>query len=273
MAASPLSRSIQQLELEVGGPLFSRGTRKVELTSLGTALVPHATKTLADMDALKRDMQRRVRGYQEFHLGMRSVPRELLAEVIDEVIRVVDPTSVVQLEPMDSFAQADRLINGRLAFGLLNQRTDDRRLEYLPVMTERTAIALPDLPRFAELTEVTPQDLKGLRLLAQSGAGQITHPSSELFASVTDVVTMDFEIIGGLSALIAAGDSCCITLANPNAPWHKYLAGDGVIIRPIAKPWPVGTTYFAWRANRDTPGDLGAIIDAARARFPVPLAL
>lgn len=84
---------------------------------------------------------------------------------------------------------------------------------------------------------------------------------------------MDFEIIGGLAAVIAAGDSCCLTLENPNAPWHKYLAGDGVIIRPLADKSTSGTTYLAWRTDRDQADDLGPIIRAARQRFPHPLDL
>jgi DNA-binding transcriptional LysR family regulator len=273
MAASPLSRSIQQLEVEVGGPLFIRGTRKVELTPLGDALVPHARKTISDLDALQRDMQRRVQGHVEFHIGMRSVPAELLAAVIDDVIKSIEPSAVMRLEPMDSFAQLDRVLNGRLTFGLVNRRSEDRRLEYIAAMTEQPAIALPNLPEYSELTEVRPQDLKGLRFLVQPGVLPFGPELTELLDAVDEVVTMDFEIIGGLAAVIAAGDSCCLTLANPTAPWHKYLAGDGVVIRPFAKPTTAGTTYLAWRIERDRPDDLGPIIQAARERFRSPLDL
>jgi DNA-binding transcriptional LysR family regulator len=273
MAASPLSRSIQQLELEVGGPLFIRGTRKVELTPLGDALVPHARKTISDLDALQRDMHRRVQGHVEFHVGMRSVPAELIAAVVDDVIKIVEPAAIVRLEPMDSFVQLDRVLNGRLTFGLINRRSDDRRLEYIAAMTERPAVALPNLPRYAALTEVRPEDLRGLRFLAQPGVLPFGPELTDIIDSVTEVVTMDFEIIGGLAAVIATGDSCCLTLENPGAPWHKYLAGDGVIIRPLADKSTTGTTYLAWRTDRDNPDDLGPIIQAARQRFPHPLDL
>ncbi len=273
MAASPLSRSIQQLELEVGGPLFIRGTRKVELTPLGDALIPHARKTIADLDALQRDMQRRVQGHVEFHVGMRSVPAELLSAVVDDVIKSVEPSAVVRLEPMDSFAQLDRVLNGRLTLGLVNRRSDDRRLEYVAAMTEQPAIALPNIPRYSSLTEVHPEDLSDLRLLMQPGVYPFGPELTELIDSVDEVVTMDSEIIGGLAAVIAAGDSCCLTLANPTAPWHRYLAGDGVVIRPFARPAPAGTTYLAWRTDRDHPEDLGPIIQTARERFHSPLDL
>jgi DNA-binding transcriptional LysR family regulator len=273
MAASPLSRSIQQLEIEVGGPLFIRGTRKVELTPLGDALVPHARKTIFDLDALQRDMHRRVQGHVEFHVGMRSVPGELIAAVVDDVIKLVEPAAIVRLEPMDSFAQLDRVLNGRLTFGLINRRSDDRRLEYIAVMTERPAVALPNLARYAALTEVHPEDLRGLRFLAQPGVVPFGPELTDIIDSVAEVVTMDFEIIGGLAAVIAVGDSCCLTLENPSAPWHKYLAGDGVIIRPLADKSTTGTTHLAWRTDRDHPDDLGPIIHAARRRFRQPLDL
>jgi DNA-binding transcriptional LysR family regulator len=273
MAASPLSRSIQQLEVEVGGPLFIRGTRKVELTPLGDALVPHARKTISDLDALQRDMHRRVQGHVEFHIGMRSIPSDLITAVVDEVVKTVEPAAIVRLEPMDSFTQLDRVLNGRLTFGLINRRSEDRRLEYIAAMTERPAMALPNLPRYAALTEVHPEDLRDLRFLAQPGVQPFGAELTDIIDAVTEVVTMDFEIIGGLAAVIGVGDSCCLTLANPTAPWHKYLAGDGVIIRPLANQSMAGTTYLAWRTDRDHPDDLGPIIDAARERFPVPLDL
>jgi DNA-binding transcriptional LysR family regulator len=95
MAASPLSRSIQQLEHGLGGPLFDRGTRRVELTPPGAGLVPRA--------------------------------RKLLDEVDDEILR------------------------GRMALGLVTRRVHERRLEYLEVMQEASAIALPDREPFRAL--------------------------------------------------------------------------------------------------------------------------
>jgi DNA-binding transcriptional LysR family regulator len=273
MAASPLSRSIQQLEIEVGGALFIRGTRKVELTPLGEALVPHARKTIADLDSLQRDMHRRVQGHVEFHVGMRSIPGELITAVVDDVIRAVEPSAVVRLEPMDSFAQLDKVLNGRLTFGLINRRSEDRRLDYIAAATERPAVALPDLPQYAALTEVHPEDLRGLRFLAQPGVLPFGSALDDILDSVSEVVTMDSEIVGGLAAVIAMGESCCLTLANPTAPWHKYLSGDGVIIRPLADRSTTGTTYLAWRTDRDAPDDLGPVIQAARQRFSHPLDL
>jgi DNA-binding transcriptional LysR family regulator len=273
MAASPLSRSIQQLEMEIGGPLFSRGTRRVELTALGVALVPQAQKVVADVDGLKRDMTRRVQGHVEIRLGIRSVPDQLISAVVDDVFKVVEPTAGIRIEPMDSAAQTDRVLSGRLTFGLINNRTEDQRLAYLSVMTEKPAIALPDRPLFSKLETVRPSDLADLRLLVQPGVPPRGPALDEIMESVSEVVTMQSEIVGGLAVVIAAGESCCLTVANPDSPWHRYLAKEGVVIRPFAKPWASGATYLAWRIDRDTDDDLGPIIAAARERFAQPLDL
>jgi DNA-binding transcriptional LysR family regulator len=270
MAASPLSRSIQQLEAELGGPLFARGTRKVELTALGEALIPHAERTLGDVDRLKREMHQRVLGHPEFRVGMRSVPTELI-DAVDEVIRQVEPQAMVRLDPLDSFPQMDQILNGRLALGMVNRPLDDGRLDYLPVLLERAGMALPDRPEYAALTEVLPEHLAGLRLLVQQGVEPFGPQLREYRDAAADVVHLTTDIIGGLPTLVARGGSCCLTIVNPQAPWHRYLAGDGVIIKPMSAALPSGTTYIAWRVDRDTADDLGPVLTALRSRFASPL--
>lgn len=273
ISASPLSRSIQQLERIVGGPLFARGTRKVELTPLGQALIPHATKVLEDTDDLTRDMKRRVQGYVELYVGMRSVPPELTRSLIHQVIRAVEPTAEVRLQPLDSFIQLDQIVHGKLSLGLVNRRSEDKRIQYLPVLREASGIALPDEPRFAELTEIQATDLTGLRLLIQPGA-DLNAPQLEPFLkAAAEVVPVNSDIVGGISTIIGQGGACCLTIANPSAPWHRYLAGEGVIVRPIKSGWEPATTYLCWRSDRDNEHDLGPIIDLARTIYRSPLEL
>lgn len=44
VSEATLSRHIREMEAELGGAVFSRTTRKVELTSLGAILLPYARK-------------------------------------------------------------------------------------------------------------------------------------------------------------------------------------------------------------------------------------
>jgi DNA-binding transcriptional LysR family regulator len=271
MAASPLSRSIQQLEHDLGGPLFDRGTRRVELTPLGAGLVPRARKLLEEVDDITRSVRRQARGHQDILLGTRSVPATLIRVITAEVIAEAAPAAQVRLQPMESVAQLDEILRGRMTLGLVVRRVQERRLEYLEVMRETSAFALPDREPFRALTEVSPQDLAGLRLLVTKGGELFGGVSQPYLDAVAEVVPADNSIPGALATLIATSDSCCFTLANPEAPWHRDLAGAGVVIRPLPAAMPPAVTYLAWRTDRDTPDDLGPIIQIARERFIVPL--
>lgn len=269
ISASPLSRSIQQLEREVGGPLFIRETRKVELTPLGRALVPRALKVVEQMDALTREMRRRADGRVELSIGMTSVRAELARTIIDEVVMQAQPDAAVRLELFDSFAQMDLIIEGTISLGLVNRRRYDHRLRYLPVMIETPAFALPDTPHNAALTQVLPEDIVGLRLLLQPGFGPIEPPLAPYVDAASEVVQVNAAVVGGLAAVITAGDACCLTIANEDAPWHKYVTGDGIVIRPMP-PELHAVTYLCWRADRDNDDDLGAILRLVRDYFPQP---
>ena len=60
MSQSPLSRAIRELERELGLVLFVRTTRRVELTSAGSALLERARRALAEIDAAVDDARRAV---------------------------------------------------------------------------------------------------------------------------------------------------------------------------------------------------------------------
>lgn len=61
LTQSAISRQIQSLEEEIGCVLFLRGTRKVELSSDGAALLPTAVAVLSKLDQAVRQI-RRARG-------------------------------------------------------------------------------------------------------------------------------------------------------------------------------------------------------------------
>src|ERR1700756_2445404 len=50
MSQPALSKQIRRLEEKVGGPLFARTRRKVELTAAGKVLLTHAERVLRDSE-------------------------------------------------------------------------------------------------------------------------------------------------------------------------------------------------------------------------------
>ncbi|WP_243794968.1 hypothetical protein [Saccharopolyspora gloriosae] len=123
------------------------------------------------------------------------------------------------------------------------------------------------------LPEVAAGDLSGLRLLIQPGSDPDNPDLEEFKKAALDIQPVESHIIGGPSSILVDGDYCCFTLANPTVPWHKYLACNGVIIRPLTIEKSKVTTYLCWRVDRRNPDDLGPVIDLVRECFHVPLDL
>ena len=56
LSVSAVSRTIQRLEEELGRPLLERDRRSMRLTVAGRALRDHAQRSLADWQALRREL-------------------------------------------------------------------------------------------------------------------------------------------------------------------------------------------------------------------------
>lgn len=59
LSQSALSLSIKTLEEELGGKLFKRNTRRVEITAEGQSLIPYAKKLLANWEDMEKDVKQR----------------------------------------------------------------------------------------------------------------------------------------------------------------------------------------------------------------------
>ncbi|WP_353144045.1 LysR family transcriptional regulator [Acinetobacter pragensis] len=59
LSQSALSISIKTLEEELGGKLFKRNTRRVEITAEGLSLIPYAKKLLANWEDMEKDVKQR----------------------------------------------------------------------------------------------------------------------------------------------------------------------------------------------------------------------
>jgi DNA-binding transcriptional LysR family regulator len=144
IAQSGLSASIRALEQELGAPLFTRSTRRVELTDAGRALLSEARRTL-DGAAAARDAVAAVRGLlrgtlsvgTEQCLGAPDVPSTLAA------FRLRHPGVRVELLQDGSSSLIDKVRQGQLdvAFVAVDSLGDTPGL--LPMMV-RPMVVLCD---------------------------------------------------------------------------------------------------------------------------------
>jgi DNA-binding transcriptional LysR family regulator len=121
----PLSQQVRRLEAELGFALFTRSTRKVELTPAGRLLVDRAKELIGQGEAAIQAARRAARG----ELGALSVgftstaAYQVLPRAIAE-FRARFPDVELSLHEQDSHRLWDALCSGHLDVALLRRNSD-----------------------------------------------------------------------------------------------------------------------------------------------------
>jgi DNA-binding transcriptional LysR family regulator len=145
MTQPPLSRQIQMLEKQLGTQLFSRTSRKVDLTAAGATLLPRARQIL-DM-CIKTDLDvRRVSSGQAgaITVGYTAIAgQSALPMILRRAAEGMPGVSFV-LRELVSTDQMDGLVKGSVDIGLLRPIVGRPGVVSRPLMKDRLVVALPE---------------------------------------------------------------------------------------------------------------------------------
>ncbi len=139
-----LSKQIQRLEEQVGGPLFSRTRRKVVLTEAGKVLLPMATRLLHDADAaLERTREATAgrAGTLRIGFGIAAIS-ELLPRALSQFRRMYEQVEL-QMRDMSTPAQIAALLEDRMDIGLVRLPVAHTELRSFPLFRERLVAVTP----------------------------------------------------------------------------------------------------------------------------------
>jgi DNA-binding transcriptional LysR family regulator len=159
-----LTRAIQALEAELGGPLFHRERSQTHLSELGRMMLPYLESILAQSQEVKERAKKYGQGEQiELKVGaMCTIGPSVLSEFI---VRFYAQFEGVGLTIEDATGQMlpDLLLKGDLEIGLFGLPEPlDERLHSLPLFSERFVCVLPKDHRLAKQDRVRVKDLDGV---------------------------------------------------------------------------------------------------------------
>jgi DNA-binding transcriptional LysR family regulator len=143
-----LSKQIRRIENKVGGPLFARTRRKVELTEAGKVLLPYAEKVLREADralTVSKHALEGLAGTLRIGFGIASVFEILPRTVVR--FRKAFPLIALQIQDMTTPAQIESLLDGRIDIGILR----------LPVVHAELDSLLLDREHFVAVTPKSVQ--------------------------------------------------------------------------------------------------------------------
>ena len=174
IAQPPLSQQIRQLERELEVSLFTRSTRRVELTAAGKAYLKRAVAVLDAVDDAGQQARRIALGV-EGHLTIGcvgsatySVLPRLVRALRDELPHVEISIRGEMLAP----AQLDALLAGEIDIALLRPPVENAHVRCETLRRDRLIVALPAEHPLARRDHLRVGDLRYEDIVAHAGQGR-----------------------------------------------------------------------------------------------------
>ncbi|MDB6080245.1 MAG: hypothetical protein JWO82_3992 [Akkermansiaceae bacterium] len=144
MSQPPLSRMISALESEVNATLFTRSTRKVELTREGAIFLEAARDVLDSAAAAGRRIRREISSPQRpLQIGCTSTAYFVGFPDLLGNFRAAHPDTPVEVRSMNSADQVEALVSGRLDVGFVLPSASHPQLTSTPFRSLRMRLAVP----------------------------------------------------------------------------------------------------------------------------------
>ncbi|MGY6625013.1 LysR family transcriptional regulator [Acinetobacter johnsonii] len=208
LSQSALSLSIKTLEEELGGKLFKRNTRRVEITTEGQSLIPYAKKLLANWEDMEKDVKQRFK-LNRGTLNIASMPFATHA-VLPAVMH-----DFSQLHPNISFSIHDitnekiieKVQEGIFEIGICFEPKANDQLIFQPIFNEDFLALLPKHHVLAKQKSVTWLELCSCPFVTLQNPSIIRHVIEEHCAALQVVLDLKVEChqISSLSHFVAYG--------------------------------------------------------------------
>ncbi|HCW3771586.1 TPA: LysR family transcriptional regulator, partial [Acinetobacter baumannii] len=160
LSQSALSLTIKSLEEELGGKLFNRNTRRVELTQEGKSLIPYAKKLLANWDEMENDVKQRFK-LNRGTLSIASMPfvtHAILPEVIHQFL-AVHPNLNFSIHDIPNETIIEKVQDGIFELGICFEPDLTEGLEFKPLFEEDFLALLPKSHPLAQSSSIAWHEL------------------------------------------------------------------------------------------------------------------
>ncbi len=165
-AQSTITLHIQQLENDLGVPLFARQGKKALLTEAGRLLSAEAAQILGRVEALRRTMRELAEGEAGYvRLGAIEPAASLRLPALLVQFCADRPRVRLALEVGGTQSIGQRVAAGDLDVGIASPPPANLGLVFEPLFVERMALLAPEGHPLAQAEIIGAHDLRGHRLL------------------------------------------------------------------------------------------------------------
>jgi DNA-binding transcriptional LysR family regulator len=240
-----VSKTIRQLEAELGVELLERTTREVRLTAAGRALAESGQPVLAAADATFERVRRIGTGsLGRVRIGVTPAIATLDREQVIEAVRGPGPGPSVGFYEVRPAEIAKRLREHELDVALVRSTIADRSVHQAELRPTPAVICLPDDHPLATHDALSLPDLQGQRLLLPSPPGTpFTDMVLAQFATAgVEIIVVESAVTGGSSILneLRRSETVGLRPLGTELPTGVIALPISDLRLPLMLLWPAG---------------------------------
>jgi DNA-binding transcriptional LysR family regulator len=271
IAQPPLSRTIKQLERDVGSPLFERTTRRVHLTTAGEALLGPARDVLDGIRSARMAVKSAGRGeIGRVRMGFAGPSSLLLVGALGRRVREAHPGIELSLRSTTYGPGALRaVVEGDLDLAMVRWEHPPPGIESRIVSNEHYVLVVPDNHRLAGRQIVSMADCRDEPFIALPGdSGSWVREAFIRAASdagyAPDIVQAAPDSWTAI-AFVAAGVG--ITFSVDAAV--ENVVKRGIKVLPLLEGQRATHSRLVWRRDNPNPA-LEHVLRASEETLPTP---
>ncbi len=259
---SALTRSIQKLESELGGPLVYRERNLTQLTDLAKIVLPMLERTVEAADSAQLQAKEfRTKDIAPLRIGL--APTVSASLLVNPLVDLANMTQGLRIDLVEHGCQrlVEGLLEGEIHAALANEPAElPDRIQHWPLFEERyVALMARDHP-YAKKASLTAEDVRNGYWLMREGCDVLDQFLAAFFASdERPKVAHHGRLENHLQWLAVAGLGLLL------APEHAPLL-PGIVARPVeGNPVRRRIGLFVVAGRRFSP-TLAAFIKTIRVR-------
>ncbi|MBR5473904.1 MAG: LysR family transcriptional regulator, partial [Lachnospiraceae bacterium] len=233
-----LSRCIQNLEQELGGPLIIRGSRAFSLTDTGKVLYEYGRQLIKQ----HQDIYRRIQDIQSSAEGeVRIVcPGVLLDMYFPKLIAQYQkdyPNIRIAIHERESRPTASIVLNGDADLGLVMLPVDNQSdLNVYPIITDEVQVVVPEAHPFAKRAFIPIEDLRDVSIITYNSNATLHKTFLQMCKERGFVPNLVCQSLMPNFILATISYGRCVGVIP--APMCKQFQAEGLVSVPIEPRFP-----------------------------------
>jgi DNA-binding transcriptional LysR family regulator len=270
VAQPPLSRTIKQLEKQLGAALFERSTRSVQLTEAGHALIEPARAILDAVRLAEMAVTAAGRGQTgRVRIGFAGSSSHHLVGQWAKLVRRTHPGIEFVLTSSAYASEVlNRLSEGTLDIGIVRLLFFPPGIASRVVAHENLVVGLPREHRLAGESAVRMADLADESwVMLPSEPGSMLRDLLQRLAQdegFTPRIVQSAPDSLSLVALVSADVGCTLTVSSV----ARHVVNPEVVFVPLAEQGPIDVR-LVWREG-DTSAALAEVLRLSEEALPTP---